>query len=531
MIIGRQMLILGSFLSSGCTFHEVLEEHRQRVALSTENVEGRIDRFKKAATNGQVRLEAQSVNKPWVAGKSIPVAREVLLPKALQRRVESTLLFGSTAFDLPAIAQRLSIAIDLPVRISPEALLPSSMFAPRTSLNVPGEIVLMPSEAAFPRGSQPLAKILDVIARRLNIYWRYESGAIIFYRTQTQVFDVRLLTTSASVEMALGRSSAAGAGGFDSSARTVLRSTEQSALDAIKVKVEPFLTKAGVVTAQSGASSSIVVTDVPESLSNIAQFIEKENRILTRRLRLVFEELTVETENDQELRVDWSAAVMTDHLTASVKGPITASEDDLSTSAVAVAAPGSNPIQLMLQALSRQGKVIRHSTIPMMTINRRPVTHAVRTTFSYIDQIKTTPATAIKSDGSEPQNGSVSVSQKEETVGAFLTILPDAQEDGQILISIAYDNTVAQPLKTVSFGGSGKNLSVQQIVIDGNGSVQQIALRSGQSRLISGFERTKEQSKSLSLSPELPAILGGSDRIGKSKLITVIVLTALLEDG
>ena len=512
----------GTLLLSGCALQDALIKHTLNVTDSASELEQRIDRFKVSTKSTQIRREAQSVNKPWIAGRAVPLARDVTLPKALQRNVDSTLLFGSTKFTLSALAERLSIAIDLPVRISPEALLPSSMFAPRmTTFN----------ETAFPRGSQPLAKILDLISRRLNVNWRYESEALVFYRTETQVFDVRLLTASASVEMALGRSTSSSAGGFDSSARTVLRSAEHNALDAVKAKIEPFLTRAGAVTAQAGVASSIVVTDVPASLRLVAQFLDKENRILTRRIRLVFEELTVETDDSQTLSVDWSAAVVSNNLTTSLKGPSAEPINENAQSALSVATTGISPVKLMLQALSRQGKVIRHSTVPIMTINRRPVTHAVRTTFSYVDQVRTATASSLDSTTTNSAQASVSVSQKEETVGAFLTILPDAQDDGQILISIAYDNTIAQPLKTISFGESGKGLSIQQVVIDGTGTVQQVSLRSGQPMLISGFERVKEQSESTSFTPEVPAIIGGADRLGKSKVITVIVLTALLEEG
>ena len=521
----------GTLLLSGCALQDALIKHTLNVTDSASELEQRIDRFKVSTKSTQIRREAQSVNKPWIAGRAVPLARDVTLPKALQRNVDSTLLFGSTKFTLSALAERLSIAIDLPVRISPEALLPSSMFAPRMATVEPIEASTTFNETAFPRGSQPLAKILDLISRRLNVNWRYESEALVFYRTETQVFDVRLLTASASVEMALGRSTSSSAGGFDSSARTVLRSAEHNALDAVKAKIEPFLTRAGAVTAQAGVASSIVVTDVPASLRLVAQFLDKENRILTRRIRLVFEELIVETDDSQTLSVDWSAAVVSNNLTTSLKGPSAEPINENAQSALSVATTAISPVKLMLQALSRQGKVIRHSTVPIMTINRRPVTHAVRTTFSYVDQVRTATASSLDSTTTNSAQASVSVSQKEETVGAFLTILPDAQDDGQILISIAYDNTIAQPLKTISFGESGKGLSIQQVVIDGTGTVQQVSLRSGQPMLISGFERVKEQSESTSFTPEVPAIIGGADRLGKSKVITVIVLTALLEEG
>src|SRR3546814_8890722 len=44
----------------------------------------------------------------------------------------------------------------------------------------------------------------------------------------------------------------------------------------------------------------------------------------------------------------------------------------------------------IVKALSEVGQVVRRSSLPVLSLNRRPVTHAVRTTFSYIDKVQTT---------------------------------------------------------------------------------------------------------------------------------------------
>src|SRR5690554_7731825 len=126
---------------------------------------------------------------------------------------------------------------------------------------------------------------------------------------------------------------------------------------------------------------------------------------------------------------------------------------------------------------------------------------------------------------------SVSCSQREETVGSMLTLVPDAQDDGQILLTVAYDNTVAQPLKSVTFGDKDNPLQLQQITIDGNGTVQQVALQPGQPLLISGFDRTHEETEGRRLNPGIPLALGGSDRASSQQLTTVMVVTAQLEEG
>src|SRR5690606_36998396 len=181
----------------------------------------------------------------------------------------------------------------------------------------------------------------------------------------------------------------------------------------------------------------------------------------------------------------------------------------------------------IIKALSQVGRVVRRSSMPVLTLNRRPVTHAVRTTFSYIDKVQTT-ALSTSSGMALP---SISVSQSEETVGSLITLVPDAQDDGQILLSVAYDNTVAQPLKTVTFGDQDNPLQLQQITIDGNGTVQQVVLQPGQPLVISGFDRSQEETEGRRLNPGIPLALGGSDRAARESLLTVMVVTAQVEEG
>src|SRR5690606_39854019 len=79
--------------------------------------------------------------------------------------------------------------------------------------------------------------------------------------------------------------------------------------------------------------------------------------------------------------------------------------------------------EAVVRALGETGRLVRSSTVPMLTLNRRPVTHAVRTTFSYIDRVETTSMPG----GAGVALPAVSVNQKEETVGSLLTVIPDAQ--------------------------------------------------------------------------------------------------------
>ena len=524
-------VLLAAMMLSGCALQQRLKQGDAEASQTRQTIARAQSAFEARTNNRAQKLKAQQVEKPWLVSRAVPLSREVTLPAALRAKVNTTLLYRGGKSDLVLLAERITQATGVPIQIKPEALLPAESFLPRLSLGAMTPVVAMPHQVLLEMGPQPLPKILDQISKRLNLSWRFYNGAIEFYRTQTQVFDVRSLTLSAQADARLGRGASAKTGGFDSSSSTSLRGTEQHALEAIKLRLEPFLTRAGVVAAQPGALSSLIVTDTPEALQAVSRFIERENRTLTRRIRLIFEEISLQTHEDLEFGLDWDALFTQGNFAAALSAPVAGASVGVARAALDAAHGPMQSSKLIVSALAKYGTVVRHVSMPVLTLNRRPVTHAIRTTFSYIDQVKTSAGSAQSVPGASSGFPSMSVSQKEETVGSFLTLVPDAQDDGQILLSLAYDNTVAQPLKTLTLGEQSSRMQIQQITIDGNGTVQQVALRPGQPMLVSGFEQRQGGADRARLSADAPIVFGGSDRVKHSKTITLIVITAQVEEG
>lgn len=513
---------------SACALTERMRDLGALMGQSADQVEQQHARFGASLTDSQARKAAQHVAHPWLAGRAQPLAREVTLPPALRANINTTLLFADSPMPLPLLAERMTTATGIPVYVHPDVLLDPAYFLPRlsgvkeqasTTEYVP--VVHLSGQA------EPLARLLDRIVAQAGIQWRYQNGRIDLYRTETRVFNIRALTLNAQAQASLGL---AGQGkdstGFQSSSTTRFESGQHDVMEVIRARLTPFMTRAGLLVAESGVSGSIVVTDTPEVLQRIQHYIDTENRVLTRRIRLVFEEITVLAKDDAELGIDWNLVFSSARLAAG-----------FSVASMAVPEAGAMALGLkegpfqgsdaIVKALSQVGQVVRRSSLPVITLNRRPVTHAVRTTFSYIDRIETT---------SVAQTGAlalptVAVSQKDETVGSMITLVPDAQENGQILLSVAYDNTVAQPLKSVTFGDRSNPLQLQQITIDGNGTVQQVALQPGQPLLISGFDRKEHETEGRRLNPALPLALGGTDRASRNTLTTVMIVTAQVEEG
>ena len=509
--------------ASGCSLDQALLQSQQTVAVASSQMQQAREVF----NNPHANRESQIVHKPWVAGKPMALAADVNMPEALRAQVKTTLIFKDNKATLAQVASRIALATSIPVRVMPDALLASHHFMPRLQGIEEFARQTQPAQRPMPNGTFSLAKILDIVAAEHDVQWRYTRRGIEIYRTRTMVFDVRALTLSAGSEMKLGRGGSSGGEGFQSSAQTTLTLASEPVLQAIKHRLEPFLTRAGVVSAQPGSLTSIVVTDTPAALDGIASYLESVNRSMSLRVRLVFEEMTVTRKQGQEQGVDWSLAFARGLMA------IGAGSRAAGSAAPALqigASSGPLSASLTVRALSDYANVLRHTAVPVVTLNRRPVTHAVRSTFTYVDQVKALATSPNKGDSAANQPG-VAISQKRETTGAFLTLVPDVQDDGQILLSVAYDNTVAMPLTSLHFGNQNNTYQVQQLTVHGSGTVQQVALRAGSPVLIAGFEEREEQNEGSRLGPSMPRTTGGFDKVSQQQRMTLIFVTAQIEEG
>lgn len=500
------------------------EEHRHTYHEQQQYRQG----FERALRLKGHNQLVQHIDAPWVVGTPIPLAEHVVLPKALQKKVETHLLFAEGGLTLEQVAQRITLATGIPVRIQPEALLPSTAFLPRDfEAGIAQNQDTKPPLIYLHGPAEPLAHTLDRISAQLSIYWRYEGQEIEFYKTITRFFKLPTLGLETQTHAQLGKQENTAEHGFQSASGTELRGHNIDILMGMKEKLRAFMTRAGTIEVLADGSGTIVVKDVPHAVQQMEQFIQAESRLLKQRVRLMFEELTVSLTEDAARSIDWHivfdrARIHADY--SSAVNTLATGQNELSLGINTGSFSGS---EALIHALSKHTRVVRRHTVPIFTLNKRPVTHALRTTFSYIDKVETTPQWL----GGGYEGSAVSLSQREETVGTLLTVIPDIQEDGQVLLSIAYDSTVAQPLETIAVGSPQQNMKIQQIAIDGAGIVQQVLVHPGQPLLISGFEREHRDSTQRRLNPGAPLLFGGGDHYGQEQTRTFVIVTVQVEEG
>lgn len=568
-----RLRILPAFLAlialAGCSALKATDRINKRADIERLHGDHALEAFKDQVRDPG-RARGQVVDLPWVAGRPQPLARDVSLPAALRANVNTTMLFEGGAPDLVTLAARIQLATGILTQVSPDALLPREYFLPRLgsdqlALNTAamedgGSEVLVPAlvpEVAVDRiqgptlprnvgrtrmrpvpvGELPLSTVLDAESLRRGVYWRYdpEVAAIRIYRTETRTFYVKALelTPETSLELGLsGQGSSQNADGqFASQNRSKYSTVGQGVpADAVIAKVSQFLTRAGVVKAATGAANSIVVTDTKDALDAVGRFLESENRIMSRSVRMLFEEITVQLNHTSQAALDWRLIYDSLGRANAAAGQAPGALLDSTKAAGALGATvGSGPFagsKLLLNALSEMGTVVRHTTIPLLASNLRPATLAAHQNVPYIKDLQQTQST---SNVTAP---TVTVTQDEKTVGTFLTVVPNAQDDGRVQLTVSYDDTrLLGALKKVEFGSPDSPSYVQQAQIGGQGAILQVELRPGQVALIGGLEQTSGNSTRRRLDENAPIALGGSDSALDSKQITLLLMTAIPEEG
>ncbi len=513
-------LLSSLFLLGGCqmmtqwqSFHAQFDQEREQTEILQEQLQQSV----------LPKATIRHVDQPWVVGKGQPLAREMVLPPAFQANVSTTLIFQTQALELDQIAERIALATQIPVRVQPEARLSPDAFLPLAQAT---PMAMNQKRLRLMGNPEPLAHSLDRISAFFDVNWRFTGAHIEFYKVETRAFPLRSLSLASASHARVGNQSDAESSGFSSQSGTELYQEDHDEWQGLKDKLSLFMTGAGRIVALNGGSQTVVVSDTPAALDQIAQFLKAENQALTRRVRLVFEEVTLNLKSETELNLDWNLIFQSAQVAASA-GISGLGSTALQQVGAAVQQGPFSQSEAFIKVLAEVAQVVRRHSIPVLSLNRRPVTHALRTTFSYIDKVENTPYSSINGATSN----SVSLSQKEETVGSVLTVVPDIQDDGQVLLSVAYDNTVAQPLKTITVGTPEQGMQVQQVTIEGSATVQQVLLRPGQPLVVAGFDHNEQQHVERRLAPGLSVLFGGGQRLQEQRLRTLLIVTAQVEEG
>jgi len=498
---------------------------------------------------------------PWL-NKSAVKRSEPALPPLFNEPAT----FERTVSSLAELAERIALRSGVPVKVSADAVaIAVQMHAPGgTQSGVGAGVPALPPMSALgaqptggvtmpmPANRVPVAQapapvtisygggnfkgLLDTVAARFGVSWKYANGTILFFHTDSRTFQINTIpgdsAFTASVRSGAASSGGSAAGGASSGAGTsndgvssqnsqnTAVTSNLSVYSSIEKSVSALLSRYGKVVS-SPATGSLTVVDTPDVLDRVSEFIERENKALSRQVVINVMVLSVTLSDSDEYGINWNLVYSTLRNKFGIMNSIASSPGATALSAGILASSSSRfaGSSLLINALSEQGKVRRQTSASVVTLNNQPVPVQVATQTGYLKSSQTT-LTALVGATTTLEPGTV-------TSGFNMSILPHLLNDGTVLLQFSTDISALRGIRSITSNGS----SIETPEIDTRNFLQRVSMKSNETLIISGFEETDDKLNRQGTGRPNNFLFGGGLSASAKKEVLVVMITPTMMYG
>lgn len=557
---------------SGCAYQRT-QETFQKNDTTAETV------TKHMSAARSERPETVSImQKPWVSHAPIAITQDKKLPPALGCRITFAPVQAVSIFEF---GQTITSLCGTPVRVTKDAVdfltgnsgnaayseIVSSALPPLPPLPAgmgPGTapaaaIPLVNGPAPQMRGNaadlgqmglvsnikwqaKPVAGLLDVVTSRLGLSWRYTDGIISIYYLDTRVFRITAIpskttmTSTVASGNLLSQSSGSGGGGGASLGGSggggavqisggSNQNTEVSIATNIAADIEKtlksMLTPLGKLS-MSFSTGSVAVTDTPEVLDRIGTYLKAENASLRRMVRINVDMMVVTLDASDRFGIDWNVVYkqLAGKYGAGLMSNMAPASDSVvgSFGILDTANSEFSGTKLLFEALSKQGSVSVVTTPTINTLNLQPAPLQIAEQQYFVKNSSTTNTPNVGSTSSL-ELGTV-------TTGFNANVLPFVIDSDNLILQFSASISPRAKIREVTNG----LVTAEAPETSSRTFSQQVALRSGQTVVLSGYEQTSDTGgKSGVGDPGFLALGGGFNRASKREVL-VILITPIIAD-
>ena len=542
-------LCCASILLSACAYQpskEAVDTTYQAAAKEAVQKHASI-----AAVNRDRKL-VKHVHGNWLGVKVKPLAQEATLPPVFKEKV--TLSFPGRV-NLRTIAERLTKVTGLGVTLKPDVFLPLSTFVGGTASAAPAQAATaqqssFAASAITPSNTSddmelnfvqvPSRDVLNQIGSRFGINWSYkDADGIVFSRLTTRSMRVKANPGDTTLTASLGKggsSASSGTGVSFSANGQVSMNSNFSIWNGVQSVLDTIKSPAGKYSINQ-ATGMVTMTDTKEVLDIAQNYLDSENETMTQQVAIRVEVLSVSASDNSELGVNWNAVftklngtvpqwgarvITPSSVTSTMAGSLGMSILTPLDSANGTLANLSGS-QAMIDALQGYARITNRQTFAAVTLNRQPAPLAKTSQLSYL--ARTTP-------GGNAGTGSSTLPGLEPgllTTGFLSNIVPTILDNSKVLIQFSIDSSELKSMGVISTGQGPTLQSIQTPQVDAVQTVQRVALKSGSTLVLTGFEREVMRYDQRGLTQYIG--LGGSYNGQSSKESVVIILTPVIVDG
>lgn len=370
----------------------------------------------------------------------------------------------------------------------------------------------------------PLSGLLDEISSRFGIWWKYEKKEIHFYKNITKTFVLYSLPTKPNLSVNVGGSSSAGEGG--SSALTLSSSAEMELWGKVEKAITSMIAKDSQLTIDP-ANGTITLTATPTDIRKVAKYINEQNARLSRQVAISVKVLQVTVSDSDTYGLNLTTMFNDGKTMFKIASPNGNIADDITDNLTMAIAPQHWTANAIIKALSSQGATSLVTSGTVTTLNNKPAPIQVIKKQNYISEI-------TKTNGGD-NDYDISTETEEIETGFTMDVLPRVLEHGRMLLMFNLTLSDLIELEKVYLNDNNSDTPtqasgqyIQNPKIESRGFTQEVALKSGESLILTGYERVENKTEKNGLGNATNSLFGGSATASKDRNILVIILTPVV---
>lgn len=533
-------LFAATSMLSGCATSLSVEDGVAATGKRIDAVASDVGRSKATKPEAELVSYDEGI---YLGRNTFKIETVATLPQIFQQQV----WFQREVANLKEIAERVTLRTSIPVVVTPDAIDPAARQAGQLqqALGAPAATGLpaVPGAATSPAGggqagasaqaSAATSKIpftyngtlkgfLDTVAARFGVNWKYERDTIRFFTYDTRTFYINTVPGDSSVDASIAATSSLGTTGSSgsntnggnsgaSSSKTSVKSS-LSVWGALEQSIKAMLTKGGQVVA-APATNTITVTDTPDVLGRVSEYIDHQNDMLGKQIAISVTVLGVTSKDSDAYNISWEAVYNNLYQKYGLKNVMSPIESAINFSA-GIIKSGSKfeGSQMLIEALSTQANIRLETTASVTTLNNQPAPIQVGSNTSYLQSGSTTNTANVGTQSS--------ITLGTVTSGFAMTVLPSVMPDGRVIMQFSADISARPTIVAKTSGG----LTVEAPQQDFRQFLQRVTMHSGETLILTGFQQTDGQVQYSGVgSPKMPLLGGGQNASARKEQIVILV--------
>ena len=445
-------------------------------------------------------------------------------PKFLSKQVY---LHAQTPLGLKYYANKIASQIGKPVRVGQDIytvdrIITQELQGTNTSSNdastIIDKLVTKNQEKQSPLAMRDTLKLegsaenaLNTIASTFNVHWKYDNNQVVIYKLETKRLRLNLLLKEQMTANFQGSTTSGNAeGGLTSQ---ITSTFEGASFESYEEAIDSMLSPYGEAHVL-GNSGAIVVTDTPEKLQAVQDFLDFENKSLTQQIALDVEVVRITSSDGNDVGIVWDEllADFGDLSFGLVSSTPKLSKTNVTNLTGTINAGRLSGSKLILKALASKARV------SVLTRETRKVLNNSPAEFRDISVIEYPSESTQSTD-----NGVTTITTTKGTIrpGFDMTVVPRITDDNKVILSVVTTMSRNLPFDEISVGGSTqkfanlvqKELKTVEVISD------------GQTSMLTGYINNSLSTQSEGTGNADMWALGGGQSNSKGKDMLIIFVT------